>query len=439
MTTKLLSLAIFGLLIISLQNNLQIHATVLDISCMDADFLNEQPPESERDQINRGERDFGVELIKSLFQDFNTTGLNHNIFFSPSSIHAALMLAYFGAGGVTEQELSKVLGTTGLSKQAIQRSYLFERAFQAVRERNPDLGYKLTHANKLYFHRNLPLNSCIQLLLQDELGVVDFGNPEKVRNEINEWVLGKTEQKIKNLLPPGSLSTTSKVALVNAAYFKGNWASKFNSEETERKPFYVKRDVIRNVEFMKQKGRFNYYPSELLRAHVLQMPYQGEDISMIIILPPFEDDSLYTTVQKMTPETIQGVMAEVRSGFYEVDDLTVELPKFKIEQTLELGSTLQQLGLETFFDDTQSDFSNFKAKDAKDTDPIIFTRARHKSFIEVNEEGSEAAAATALFGFRSARPLFHTHFLANHPFMFLIYDEKTDMILFFGVYQDPKA
>ena len=80
-------------------------------------------------------------------------------------------------------------------------------------------------------------------------------------------------------------------------------------------------------------------------------------------------------------------MAEVRSGFYEVDDLTVELPKFKIEQTLELGSTLQQLGLETFFDDTQSDFSNFKAKDAKDTDPIIFTRARHKSFIEVNEEG----------------------------------------------------
>ena len=80
--------------------------------------------------------------------------------------------------------------------------------------------------------------------------------------------------------------------MVNAAYFKGNWASKFNSEETQRKPFYVKRDVIRNVEFMKQKGRFNYYPSELLRAHVLQMPYQGEDISMIIILPPFEDEDL---------------------------------------------------------------------------------------------------------------------------------------------------
>ena len=167
--------------------------------------------------------------------------------------------------------------------------------------------------------------------------------------------------------------------------------------------------------------------------------FVGEDISMIIILPPFEDDSLHTTVQRMTPETIQGVMAEVKSGFYEVDDLTVELPKFKIEQTFELDHTLKQLGLQTFFDETQSDFSNFKDKNAKDTDPIFFTRARHKSFIEVNEEGSEAAAATALFGFRSARPLFHTHFIANHPFMFLIYDEKTDMILFFGVYQDPKA
>jgi serine protease inhibitor len=98
------------------------------------------------------------------------------------------------------------------------------------------------------------------------------------------------------------------------------------------------------TKYMKQKGKFNYYTSEELRAHVLQMPYKGDDISMIIILPPFEDDALYTTVQKMTPETIQGVMAEVRSGFYEVDDLTVEIPKFKIEQSLELSDTLSKLG-----------------------------------------------------------------------------------------------
>ena len=128
----------------------------------------------------------------------------------------------------------------------------------------------------------------------------------------------------------------------------GEWASKFEAEDTKRDNFYVSRDKITMTKFMKQKGKFNYYTSEELRAHVLQMPYKGEDISMIIILPPFEDDALYNTVQRMTPETIQGVMAEVRSGFYEVDDLTVELPKFKIEQSLELSDTLGKLGVSFF-------------------------------------------------------------------------------------------
>jgi len=405
-------------------------------SCMDGDFLSEQPSEAERLQVSQGERYFSVNLIKSLFQDFNASGIHHNIFVSPSSIHATLMLAYFGSEGETQKELESVMGTTGLSKQAVQRSYLFERAFQAVRERNPDLGYQLTNANKLYFHRALPLNSCIQLLLQNELGVVDFSQAEKTRNEINQWVKEKTQKKITDFLPAGALSAGTKMALVNAAYFKGDWASKFKVEETKRDNFYVRRDKISMTKFMKQKGKFNYYTSEELRAHVLQMPYQGEDISMVIILPPFEDDSLYNTVQRMTPETIQGVMAEVRSGFYEVDDLTVELPKFTIEQSLELPSTLHKLGLKSMFDEQKSNFTAFLEAGA--ADQVTFSSALHKSYIEVNEEGSEAAAATALFGFRSARPLFHKNFIANHPFMFLIYDEKTDMILFFGVYQDPR-
>jgi len=412
------------------------NAAVLDTSCMDGDFLSEQPSEAERLQVSQGERDFSVNLIKSLFQDFNASGIHHNIFVSPSSIHATLMLAYFGSEGQTQVELESVMGTSGLSKQSVQRSYLFERAFQAVRERNPDLGYTLTNANKLYFHRALPLNSCIQLLLQNELGVVDFSKADKTRNEINQWVKEKTQKKITDFLPAGALSAGTKMALVNAAYFKGDWASKFKVEDTKRDNFYVRRDKITMTKFMKQKGKFNYYTSEELRAHVLQMPYQGEDISMVIILPPFEDDSLYNTVQRMTPETIQGVMAEVRSGFYEVDDLTVELPKFTIEQSLELPSTLQKLGLKSMFDEQKSNFTAFLEAGA--SDKVTFSSALHKSYIEVNEEGSEAAAATALFGFRSARPLFHKNFIANHPFMFLIYDEKTDMILFFGVYQDPR-
>jgi serine protease inhibitor len=429
----------FVILLLALAVGLK--AAVLDTSCMDADFLSERPPEEERMQVNRGERDFSVRLIKSLFEDFNTTGLHENIFVSPSSIYQTLMLAYFGAAGDTQNELAEVMGTGNMTKDAIQRSYLFERAFQAVRERNPDLGYQLIHANKLYFDRQLPLSSCIQLILQDELGVVDFKKSEKVRQEINGWVSGKTQKKIPKLLPSGSFDGTTKLTLVNAAYFKGQWASKFDSDDTKTDNFYMSHDKITMTKYMKQTGKFNYYTSEELRAHVLQMPYEGEDVSMIIILPPFEEDSLYNTVQRLTPETLQGVMAEVRSGFYEVDDLNVEIPKFGIKQKLELSSTLAKLGTKSLFG-SGSDLRNFldlEHQDSDVADQLSLDAAVHQAFIEVNEEGSEAAAATALFGFRSARPLFHTDFIANHPFLFLIYDEKTDVILFFGVYQDPRS
>jgi len=416
----------------------------MDTSCLgtDADvndetFLAEHVGNETLQAINDGERAFSVNLIKSLFGDGPSS---RNIFISPASIYQTLTLAFMGAEGETERELAKVMGVdlARTPRSEVIKNYLFERAFQSIRDQDPNLGYQLTHANKLYFDRALPLSQCFQLVLQDEMEAVDFHSVEKTTGLINGWVKERTKGKIANLLPPDALDGGTKMALVNAAYFKGEWQSKFEKAETEKDNFYVRRDKIRVTDFMHQKGKFNYYTSEELRAHVLEMPYNGDDISMVIILPPFEDDALKVTASRLTPETLKGVMAEIKSGFYSVDDLTVQLPRFKIEQTHELRQTLEGLGLETLFDPTSSQLGRFIDPSAEGGGhDVPLNSALHKSFIEVNEEGSEAAAATALFGFRSARPLFHTEFIADHPFAFLIYDKPADQILFFGMYQDP--
>merc|ERR1712156_479454 len=349
-------------------------------NCVNGDFLSQAPSDEVRGAVASGQRDFSVNLIQNMFNVTAGRGTNDNIFVSPSSIFQSLMMAYFGASGVTQNELEKVMGLEGVDFQK---------------------------------------------------------NSEKARKQINSWVEQKTLKKIRDLLPAGTVDPSTQMSLVNAAYFKGQWVSQFDPSETRIDNFYVKRDKIKIARFMKQKGAFNYYLSEELRAHVLQLPYQGESISMVVILPPFEDDAIKETVRRMTPQTIQGVMAEIKSGYYKTDDpITVELPKFHIEQSMELSGMIASLGASSLFGGS-GDLTGFLEEGRENETPLTLNSARHKSYIEVNEEGSEAAAATALFGFRSARPLFHTEFVANHPFIFFIYDEETDLILFHGVLQDP--
>jgi serpin B len=407
---------------------------------VDGTFLSEPVSDEVKALLDDGERAFAVRIIKQLVDERNST---ENIFVSPASVYQALVLAYMGARNASRQELASVLGLTAggkVKRRDVLKNYLFERAFQAIRERDPDLGYSLAHANKLYFDRALPINNCLQLVLQDELEAVDIEkNANKARQTINGWVSDKTKSKINELLGPDSIDASTKVVLVNAAYFKGKWVAQFNASNTKSNNFYKKRDQITRTKFMEQKGKFNYYTSEELRSHVLELPYIGDEVSLLIILPPFEDNSLLETVKRLTPETLKGVMAEIGSGFYQVDDLTVKIPKFKIEQSMQLENTLGSMGLETLFDSSAADFGGFLTDAGNGNHTVSFEKAVHRSFIEVNEEGTEAAASTALFGFRSARPLFHTEFIADHPFLFLIYDKASDTVLFFGVFQDPKA
>jgi len=389
--------------------------------------------------VYSGERAFSVNLIKALFEKYENESIEENIFISPSSIYHTLMLAYFGSLGETQEELETSLGFGNLTKSEVLKTYMFDRAYQAVRERTAGLGYTFKHANKLYFEQDLKLNECLRLALADQIELVDFKkSPEETRVNMNKWVEETTQGRIQDLIPEGYVDYSTKASIVNAAYFKGQWQSQFKPKDTKFGNFYITRDQIRMVKFMVQKGSFNYYVSEELQAHVLEMPYEGDHVSMVVILPPWKDDSLQETVKRMTPETLQGVMGEIQTGFYKVEKLDVLLPKFSISGDLELLQPLSSLGINSLFGG-RSNLTGFMDQYGDSEDSISLDSAKHKSFIEVNEEGSEAAAATALLGFRSARPLFHSEFKADHPFLFLIYDKQVDTILFFGVYQHPPS
>ena len=389
--------------------------------------------------VYSGERAFSVNLIKALFEKYENESIEENIFISPSSIYHTLMLAYFGSLGETQQELETSLGFGNLTKSEVLKTYMFDRAYQAVRERTAGLGYTFKHANKLYFEQDLKLNECLRLALADQIELVDFKkSPEETRISMNRWVEDATQGRIQELIPQGYVDYSTRASIVNAAYFKGQWQSQFKPKDTKFGNFYITRDQIRMVKFMVQKGSLNYYVSEELQAHVLEMPYEGDHVSMVVILPPWKDDSLQETVRRMTPETLQGVMGEIQTGFYKVEKLDVLLPKFSIAGDLELLEPLSSLGINSLFGG-RSNLTGFMDQYGDAEDSISLDSAKHKSFIEVNEEGSEAAAATALLGFRSARPLFHSEFKADHPFLFLIYDKQVDTILFFGVYQHPPS
>merc|ERR1719367_623148 len=386
---------------------LTVKAQMLDRNCFGSEngtlsdtFLASPVDEDAQAVVYGGERAFSVNLVKALFKKYENEAIEQNIFISPSSIYHTLMLSYFGALGETERELAKGLGFENLTKSEVLKTYMFDRAYQAVRERTPGLGYVFKHANKLYFEQDLKLNECLRLALADQIELVDFKkSPEETRVNMNRWVEEATQGRIQDLIPEGYVDYSTKASIVNAAYFKGQWQSQFKPKDTKFGNFYITRDQIRMVKFMRQKGAFNYYVNEELQAHVLELPYEGDHVSMVVILPPWKDDSLQETVKRMTPETLQGVMGEIQTGFYKVEKLDVLLPKFSISGDLELLQPLSTLGINSLFGG-QSNLTGFMDQYGDSEDSISLDSAKHKSFIEVNEEGSEAAAATALLGFR---------------------------------------
>jgi len=383
--------------------------------------------EKECDQpVVKGNNDFALKL----FQKLRKEKPDENLFFSPYSISTALAMTFAGARGETEKQMAAVLcfpPESELSKNQFHRS--FGSIIEQLNTRGKKGSYELTVANALWGQKGCKfLKDFLELIEKSyggNLNEVDFaGATENARKTINTWVEEKTKDKIKELIKKGSLDRLTRLVLTNAIYFKGNWASKFKEENTKDAPFTLLDGSKIDVPMMNQKTDFGYMQTETFQA--LEMPYVDKELSMLIFLPK-ETSSLSELEQQLTEDNLSNWLKK----FHECE-VTVFVPKFKMTSEFSLAEVLLSMGMADAFSG-RADFSAMTGK--KD---LFISAVIHKAYVDVNEEGTEAAAATAVVMKLTAitKPLV---FRADRPFLFLIRDNTTQSILFLGRVTKPEA
>ena len=263
-----------------------------------------------------------------------------------------------------------------------------------------------------------------------ETELLDFvQDTEGSRKRINTWVEQQTNNKIKDLIPSGALNPASVVVLTNAIYFKGDWALKFKASNTKKREFHLTESKSEMIDMMHmEKEKWLSGTSDKWDCKMLQLPYKGKRISMMIILPNQIDG-----LGKVEANLSLGMFTEMRSQMYE-DDAIVALPKFKMESSFELEKVLPQMGIIEIFSPKKADFDRMVADHP---DNIAVSKVIHKAFVEVNEEGTEAAAATGMVMRLMCMPMPPMEFIADHPFLFLIQENESGTILFIGRFTQP--
>ncbi|XP_069880799.1 leukocyte elastase inhibitor-like [Dipodomys merriami] len=378
------------------------------------------------EQLSTANTRFTLDLFLALSEN-NPTG---NIFISPFSISSALAMVLLGCRGNTAAQLSKTFHFNEVEDIHSR----FQDLNAAINKHGSP--YILKLANRLYGEKTynfLPdFLASTQKMYGAELASVDFQHgSEESRKAINEWVKGQTEGKIPELLSAGMVDTMTRLVLVNAIYFKGNWQEKFMKEDTTDAPFRLNKKDTKTVKMMYQKKKFPFGYIQDLNCRVLELPYQGEELSMVILLPDdIEDES--TGLRKIEKQlTLEKLREWTKLVKLKKPEVKVKLPRFKLEETYVLNSDLAHLGVEDLFISSKADLSGMSG--GRD---LFISNIVHKSFVEVNEEGTEAAAATGVVATFFSRPHM-VDFTADHPFLFFIRHNPTDNILFLGRYSSP--
>ncbi|XP_031235769.1 serpin B8 [Mastomys coucha] len=373
------------------------------------------------DDLCEANGSFAIRLLKILGKEDKS----RNLFFCPMSISSALAMVYLGAKGNTATQMSQVLGLSGDGD--------VHQGFQTLLAEINKTGtqYLLKSACRLFGEESCDFlstfkESC-QKFYQAELENLSFvKDSEGCRKHINDWVLEKTEGKISEVLSPGTVCPLTKLVLVNAMYFKGKWKAPFDRKYTRGMPFKTNQEK-KTVQMMFKHAKFKMEHVDEVNMQVLSLPYAEEDLSMIILLP---DES--TDLEEVeTALTYDKFRAWANPETMTESKVQVFFPRLKLEESYDLETVLQSLGMTDAFEETKADFS---AMTTKKNVPV--SKVAHKCFVEVNEEGTEAAATTAVI--RNARCCrIEPRFCADHPFLFFIWHHKTSSILFCGRFSSP--
>jgi serine protease inhibitor len=359
-----------------------------------------------------------------LFNQLQLQEKDKNIFFSPLSVHFALAMTYNGAAGVTKEEMERALKLSGMSQAEINEASA--ALMKSLRSSDPKI--ELAIANSLWARKGVQFKEDFlarnRQFFGAEIATLDFADPQ-TKDTINNWVSRNTQGKIPSIIE--QIDSQMVMYLINAIYFKGLWARKFDKAKTKNEPFYLSSGSQKQMPMMSQSGDYRYYRGDRFQA--VSLPYGKGGTNLYLFLPD-KGSSLDDLLQSFSHDKCEQWMKGFRSTPGDV-----KIPRFKMDYESKLNNMLIALGMKTAFSETKADFSGMR--DKRD---VYISEVKHKAIVEVNEEGTEAAAATSV-GVRTTSmrpPQERFTFIADHPFLMLIRDETTGAILFMGTVVDPK-